>query len=132
MRANQIGPFALWTSFTDDWLVSRQAVRLFLISAVLVLLLTPTFFGWVDTSKMALFQRLPWGVLGIVGSIGLLFLWFGMWRYWLRLDHSSVWNKRLWFIVLLFGFWWGSCLYFFFSYLPGVARRARTNPGKHA
>jgi hypothetical protein len=72
---------------------------------------------------MTFLQRLPWGILGVVGPIGLFFLWLGMWRYWVRLDSSRVWVKRIWFPVLLFGFWWGSVLYFFSIYLPQTLRR---------
>jgi hypothetical protein len=34
----------------------------------------------------------------------------------------GMWAKRMWFIVLLVGFWWGSCLYRYFVYLPQVFR----------
>lgn len=131
MRVDRIGPLGLLNSFRDDWLVSRQASRLFFVSAVLVLLLTPVSLGWVDIPKMTFFQRLPWGILGVAGPVGMMFLWLGMWRYWFRLDDSGAWNKRFWFIVLLFGFWWGSCLYFFFAYLPRVTRVRTMNSDEH-
>lgn len=115
----------LWNRFKDDWLITGQAARLFLLSTVLVLALTPVFLGWVDTTKMSFWMRLPWGILGVVGPVAIFFLWFGMWRYWVRLDDSKVAAKRAWFLVLLLGFWWGSCLYYFFVYHPQATQRGR-------
>jgi hypothetical protein len=115
----------LWNRFKDDWLITRQAARLFVVSTLLVLALTPVFLGKIDTQTMPFWTRLPWGILGILGPIALFFLWFGMWRYWVRIDNSSVWIKRMWFVVLLVGFWWGSCLYCLLVYLPQVLRRSR-------
>ncbi len=115
-----------WSWFKDTWLVSRQAVRLFFVAVVFVLALIPVFLGLVDPAKMSLAMRLPWTIVGMVGTISLFFLWFGMWRYWMRLDHSRVFAKRLWFVVLLFGLWYGSCLYYFFVYRPQVTRRQGT------
>jgi hypothetical protein len=114
----------LWNKFRDDWLTTAQAARLFLLAALLVLALTAVLFGSIDTTRMSLWARLPVGVLGVLGPIALFFLWFGMWRYWARIDNSSRWAKRMSFIVLLVGFWWGSCLYCFFVYLPRTYKSA--------
>jgi len=115
----------LWSRFKDEWLITRHAAKLFVVSTFLVLALTPVFLGKIDTKTMPFWTRLPWGILGVLGPIALFFLWFGMWRYWVRIDNSKVWIKRIWFLVLLVGFWWGSCLYCFFVYLPQVFRRAK-------
>lgn len=112
----------IWTWFKDDWLTTRQAARLFAISTLLVLALTPVFFGKINTQSMAFWSRLPWGILGILGPIALFFLWFGMWRYWFRVDRSVQWEKRMSFLILLVGLWWGSCVYFILVYLPQVYR----------
>ena len=116
----------IWNWFKDEWLITRQAGKLFFTSALLVLAMTPVFLGRIDTAKMAFWERLSWGILGVIGPIGLFFLWFGMWRYWVRIDRSGPWAKRMWFVVLLIGFWWGSCPYCFFVYLPQVYRRVRS------
>ena len=113
----------IWTWFKDEWLVTRQAALLFLLSTFLVLGLIPLFLGVVDTTTMAFWARLPWGILWTLGPIALFFLWFGMWRYWVRIDHSSTRTKRMWFVILLVGFWWGSCLYCLFLYLLEVMGR---------
>jgi len=115
----------IWNWFRDNWLVTRQAATLFLVSTILVIALTPVLLGRVDTKEMLFWARLPWGVLGVLGPVALFFLWFGMWRYWVRIDNASKWVKRMWFLVLLIGFGWGSCLYCFLVYLPQVIRRRR-------
>lgn len=115
----------IWSWFKDEWLVKRSAAKLFFASALLVLTLIPLFFGKVDTSRMSFWARLPWGILWTLAPIAVFFLWAGMWRYWVRIDNASRWTKRIWFVVLLIGFWWGSCLYCFFVYLPQVFRRTR-------
>jgi len=109
----------------DDWLVSRRASRFFFISAICVIALIPVFAGAVDSTKMSFLHRVPWAILGIVGPVAIFVLWLGMWAYWVRLDDSSHWAKRAWFLVLLLGFWYGSVLYYFFAYLPQVTRRGR-------
>jgi len=99
---------------------------LFLLAIMFLVLLTPVFLGTLDPAKMPFAMRLLWAIVGIGGTISLFFLWFGMWRYWVRLDGSGVLVKRLWFGVLLFGLWWGSCLYYFFVYRPQIARGEAT------
>lgn len=126
MALENIGPSGLWNRFKDDWLITRQAARLFFVSTILVLALTPVFLGRVVTTNMPLWMRVPWGILGIVGPLALFFLWIGMWRYWVRVDDSKAYAKRLWFLILLLGFWYGSCLYCYFVYLPQVMRRSRS------
>jgi hypothetical protein len=69
---------------------------------------------------MSFWSRLPWGILGVLGPVAIFFLWFGMWRYWVRIDRTAGWERRKWFIVLLVGFWWGSCLYCMLVYLPQI------------
>jgi uncharacterized BrkB/YihY/UPF0761 family membrane protein len=115
-----------WDLFKDKWLSSRSALLIFLLSTILAIALIALLWGWVSPAKMSFRERLPWGTLGLLGPIAVLFLYFGMWRYWVRIDDSRVWIKRIWFVVLLIGFWWGSCAYFFLVYAPQVLGRQRT------
>ena len=125
MDLQRMGPLAFFSWFSDDWIVSVIAQRLFLVSTLLVFALTPLFLGQIDVSHMSFSGRLPWGILAIIGPVGMFFLWLGMWRYWARIDDSRQGSKRLWFLVLLIGFWYGSCLYFYFVYCRQVTRRQR-------
>jgi len=108
----------IWDWFTDNWLSSRQAARLFFVAVVFVLALIPVFLGSVDPARMSLAMRIPWTIVGLVGPVSFFFLWFGMWRYWVRLDHSRAVAKRFWFVIRLFGLCYGGCLYYFLVYRP--------------
>jgi hypothetical protein len=110
----------IWLWFKDDWLITREAARLFAISTLLVLALTPVFLGEVHTNALSSWERLPWTILGILGPIALFFVWFGMWRYWTKIDRTSGSVKWMWFVILLIGFWWGGSIYCVFVYLPQV------------
>jgi len=114
----------IWTWYKDDWLVTRQAARLFLVSTFLVLALTPVFLANRYQHNVVL-GAASMGHFGNPRSNRTVFSVVRMWRYWVRIDRSDRWAKRMWFVVLLLGFWWGSCLYCFFAYLPQVSRRAK-------
>jgi hypothetical protein len=98
------------------------------VCSVLVIAMIPIFRGTVDASNLSFWGRLHWGFLGMFGTIGLFFLWLGMWWFWAKLDHSNVWIKRAWFLVLLFGFWYGSILYYFGGYLPQALQTQSMRP----
>lgn len=123
MQFQRVGIFWLpCRLLEDDWLTSRRTNKFFLLSALCVLGVTIEYFLKIDTSKMSFWRRLPFGLTGIVEPFGLIFIWLGMWRYWVRLDDSNVWIKRGSFLLLLIGFWWGSVVYYFSVYLPQMAR----------
>lgn len=113
--------------FRDDRLTSRGYTALFAISSVLTICVDLVLRSRLDPAKMSFSMRLPLAFVGVFGTLGLLFLYIGMWWYWARLDDSGRWWKRFWFVVLLVGFWNGSILYFLFVYLPQVVRRREVN-----
>lgn len=116
---------ALWSKPRDEWLATNQAGLVFLACSVLTLFLTPVFLGYVSNRGGTPLFELGWGIVGALGAPATLFLWVGMWRYWARLDRSGKWTRRLWFVVLLFGFWYGSVVYCYFAFLPQVWRTRR-------
>ena len=128
MRMDQIGPAGLFSRFTDDWLVSRPALKLFSVSTVFVLATARIFFGNIIPGKPSVFQQLFWGTEGVFGTLSIFFLWFGMWRYWVRLDSSAGILKGASFFLLLFGLWYGAIPYCFFVYRPQVLSRAWATP----
>lgn len=121
----------LFDWFNDNWQVSRQALTLFCISTLFVVALGPIFFGLIYPAKQSRLERLLWGFEGVFGTISLFFLWFGMWRYWVRLDTSTTALKTASFFLLLVGLWFGAIPYCFFVYRPQVLNRtwARPFPG---
>ena len=124
LRFARSGPARLFNLFKDEWLVTRQASVLFFLSTLCVVIYTFAF-SRLDLTMMSFWNRLPWGILVLLGPIAIVFLWLGMWRYWVRIDGSSVWVKRLWFLALLFGMWYGACLYYLVVYLPQVLFKRR-------
>lgn len=112
-----------WDWFDDEWFFTRQAARLFIISTFFVLALTPVFLGGINPQEVSTAGRVLWGVVGISGSISLFFLWIGMWRFWVQADNSTVAARKVWFIILLAGVWWASCLYCYLVYWPQVRKK---------
>ena len=81
MRLENVGPSGVWNSLKDDWLITPQAARLFLVSTIFVLALIPVLQGMVDPARMMLWMRIPLTIFAMIGTLALLFLWIGMWKY---------------------------------------------------
>jgi len=121
------GGWGVWDWFDDNWIQTQQAVRLFVAAIVLVLGLTAIEVSHIDIERTSLLLRLPLTIVGLLGILSLFFLWIGMWRYWIRLDSSRTWPKRISFALLLLGFWYGACVYCLLIYIPQVNSK-RTIP----
>ena len=115
----ELGPLGVFTSFSDGWLISSQARKVFSVSALFTLALTVLLFSHIDIREPNLAERIVLGILGVIGSAAILFLWAGMCRYWSRFDDSGRWLKWLWLVSLLLGFPWGSCVYFLLVFFCG-------------
>jgi len=117
--------FPFTRSFSDRWLVTRKGMNWFLACVIAAALTTPIAFGILRPSAIVE----PWGfligLLAVPGAVCTLFLWFGMWAFWTRLDNSSRRARNISFFVLFFGVWFGAILYFFYSYRPQVNRITR-------
>lgn len=117
MEYSMIPGSFIFKRISDDWLVSKLAAVLFSASSLLIIAVTLIWFGYVKIPATAVWGNVLLGILGVFGTLSVFFLWAGMWRYWMRIDASTRGSKRLWFCVLLLGFWYGAILYFFFKYL---------------
>jgi hypothetical protein len=112
---------------TKDWLVSGGGPVTMLFSVVAILGITVYLYGFkaahVDLQGLMAASppfRNVTDILGAIGAAGAVLIYFSMWFYWARIDESSGWKKRFWFLVLLLGLWYGSCLYYFAVYRPQV------------
>jgi hypothetical protein len=123
--------FAIFKRVGSDWLVSRMAFFLFAASTVLIAVVTLVLLGIPKISGTTASGNIIGGVLGVAGALSVFFLWAGMWHYWLRVDTSRPATKRLWFIVLLAGFWYGAIMYFLLKYLwiDKMGRKAFSSKG---
>jgi uncharacterized BrkB/YihY/UPF0761 family membrane protein len=123
-----VGPWGPYFWFKDNWIVGRFAARLFSFSAVLIVVWTVAFavvsrHGTSANQTRPIWHEL-WTCLDIGVVLPIFFLWFGMWRYWLRVDRSKPWIKRLSFVALLLGAWWGATVYCLAIYLPRTLGQA--------
>ena len=67
-----------WSKWkTDEWLVTREASRLFLISLIFIVAATPVLFD-LDFTYSSSWQRTVWEVAGFLGLIPGFFMWSGM------------------------------------------------------
>ena len=114
-----------WKRLFDNWLLTSQAAKLLLASTILVLGMTPIFQGKVDPAGVSLGIRVFWTLFGVFGTLALLLLWLAMWRYWAIFNKSRSYEKWLWFLVMLIGFWYGSCLYCYVVYLPQIVQQRK-------
>lgn len=108
----------------NSWLASKAAAILFAVSSLFAIGLSPVLWGTINIPEHAgALENVGWGLLGIVGTLGTFFIWGGMWAYWTQCDMSRPRIKRVWFLVLLVGFWYGAILYYLLKYLPNELGR---------
>jgi len=109
------------------WLLRGSGPVAMLVSTIAILAITVYLYSLaamhIDAQRFRLtpayFQDAT-NFFGMIGAAGGCLLYFSMWFYWERLDESKTSTKRSWFVVLLLGLWYGSCLYYFFVYRPQV------------
>lgn len=116
-------PFSFfWKRVTDEWLVSKSACTLFGLAAVIILAITAIAFAGLPEGEVTPAGNLGFGILGVLGAVGIFFLWGGMWKFWSHLDSSARWVRRVAFAILVVGVWYGAILYFLLVYLPSVCK----------
>ncbi len=112
-------PFGIgFKRVSNAWLVSRTALILFAVASVLVVAIAPVLWGYVNFLETPGFGKPLLGGGGSRRRVEHVFHLGGMWAYWTRCDSSRRAVKRIWFVILLVGFWYGSVLYYLFKYLP--------------
>jgi hypothetical protein len=120
------GRYNFGTNISDEWLASGDASRLLAGASAFTLAATAGWLAGVQVQDTGVLSRVLWGIFGVLLPISVFFLWGGMWSYWMRCDPSSRLARRIWFAILLIGFWYGSILYYAFVYLR-TRRRAVPN-----
>ena len=110
---------SLFRVFWDD-LTSKPYKVVFSLSSVFALIAfcIVRFVGNFPDRPLPI--RLPLTCVVMLGALGAIQIWLGMWSYWVRFDSSGGWIKRLWFVVLLIGVCFASILYFAAVYIPQV------------
>lgn len=109
----------IFRRLSDEWWAGRTAFWLFGLASLIILATSPIVFDWTSAADTSTLAGVLLGLLGCACVLSVFFLWAGMWHYWARFDSSSQAARRLWFVVLLGGLWYGAILYFLFVCLRG-------------
>jgi hypothetical protein len=109
---------------SEEWLMSKTAYLLFATATVVILAvsLAVALLGIPAEDEVTPIARAIWGTGGVFGALSAFFLWDGMWHYWKVCDSSSRIMRRVWFLFLLLGVWYGAILYFLAIYSPSVTK----------
>lgn len=116
----------LWRRISDEWLLSRSASVLFFLCSITILGMSSIFLTDFESRTFGLLGNVLLAVAGMSGAVSVFFLWGGMWRYWIGCDSSTSPVRRIWFLVLVVGLWYGAILYFGAVYL--MQRHQRQGP----
>jgi hypothetical protein len=119
----------IWRRISGEWLVSRMASALFAACCVLIAVMTAVLYRDDQLQDIGSIASVLLGVGGMACSVGIFFLWGGMWRYWMTGKPSNRAARRLWFLLLIVGVWYGAILYYVFVYLPASRRMSRECAG---
>lgn len=114
----------LWKRVDDQWIVGKPARLLLGVAAALILVVTGVLCYLPLPENPTIITRILFGIIGVSGSLSIFFLWSGMWRYWIRYDHSARFTRRIWFVILLVGFCYGAIIYYLCVYLPATGTSA--------
>jgi hypothetical protein len=94
------------------------------LALIFLILLTPIFDTITSNFATRVGFQLISAVVGVLGTVGGMMLFFGMLAYLFCVDRSP-W-KLLWLIVFLVTAWFGSSIYFFTVYRKQVQAGLRT------
>lgn len=111
----------IWRFISDEWLVSRRAAWLFAFFSTAVAGMTVALNSSVIPHRGAP-AAASWALGGVLAGFGIFFVWGGMWRYWIARDPSPRRARRVWFLILFVGIWYGAILYYLAVYLPTIGR----------
>ncbi len=92
--------------------------------SLVAIVLRYTEINFSELSRPALVELSLLGAAVAAGGFSLL---VGMWFFWVKCDASLRWQRRVWFVILLFGFFYGAVLYYLVVYLPEVKKALSSN-----
>jgi hypothetical protein len=115
----------IWRRIDDEWLVSKSASAFFALSVLIIVGMTVVLFANIESQTLGFVGNALLGIGGVLAAVSVFFLWGGMWRYWIECDSSSLAARRIWFLVLVVGLWYGAILYYALVYMqrPRVMQR---------
>jgi hypothetical protein len=110
----------IWRRIDDEWIVSKSASLFFALSVFFIVGMTVVIFANIESRTLGSMGNTLLGIGGVSAALGVFFLWGGMWRHWIRYNFSSLAARRIWFLALVVGVWYGAILYYALVYLPST------------
>jgi hypothetical protein len=107
-----------WDHVSREWMVSRRAAIAFGLAAGMTCLVTLLLLRIPETSKIGAFGNFLCGTIGILGAVGMFFLWGGMLKFLEMVEQGRGRKSTIWRATLLVGVWNGAVVYYFLVYLP--------------
>lgn len=113
----------------SQWFLSNSSSKLFYYSSLIVvfvgiflLFMSTPWFNHIDSLPRGdVTLRILGGILGLLGSLAGIIIWFGMAIFCIYNDRSSLGAKILWFILFFCTASFGSVAYFFKVYKKQVS-----------
>jgi len=112
----------LFLPISRSWLFSRNAQRIYLVSAVSALALIATMIAVHAAMSASGTRALNSAAASLVRTmlfpevVGAAVLWAGMWYFWFSFDRSHYLYKAMWFTFLFFLIPAGTVAYYFLVY----------------
>jgi hypothetical protein len=112
----------IWRRMPTRWLVARPTAITFGLSSFIIIIGSIVLFRGLGLESKDRVIQVLLAIGGAAIAVSAFFLWGGMWKYWIVCDSSSQLSRRVWFVVLIIGLWYGAVLYYLFVYLPDVQK----------
>lgn len=119
----------IWRRISDEWLMSKTASVLFAICSSVIALVTAALLSGFFLAEDSPAGKLLWAIAGSSCGIGIFFLWGGMWRHWMKGKPQNRVARRIWFVIMIVGVWYGAIFYYIFVYLPSARTSDRKRLG---
>jgi len=74
------------------------------------------------------FVSVLFGIWGFYTGIGAMLLWIAMWVYWAVVERTSSRVRFGWFLVLLFGMYYGALIYAVLLWQKGAIKAVTESP----
>ena len=114
-----------WNRISDEWIVSNPAAVLFGLAAAFTCLLTVFLFSSLPIGDDGIWPQTGWGIVGVLGPLGALFLWAGMRRYQKMRGQSRFGDTRLVRLLMLIGLCWTAVVYYLATLSPETTGNTR-------
>ena len=107
----------VWKWLPDRAVVSLTSAILFGLASSIIVVVTVITAEVNRRDDVFLHKDAILALAGALAALSVVFLWGGMWTYWVDWDTSPTATKRLWFVIMVCGVWYGAIAYFLAVYV---------------